>query len=264
MNWTGRNACRSRALLLVYPPPASQMAMTALQSYNGSHVAIIGEWDGDTGTFEFAQALWRGWVLDNVVALPNWTDTAHDLTVWRRRDSRDVRVRAIDEALWPACSSSGACQASERIAALSPIKLITNNAMQTLCCPSEQFSASTACTNETACPRWPALGMQKHWHLQSCVAAAAVVVRCRAACRHALTVLLVPSAGVTLAQAERERGTGLRCCQYARDIVVSDETAWAAFQQEAYAQLALRFVYFSRKLVLTSELDFRHMFRQPD
>ena len=64
--------------------------------------------------------------------------------------------------------------------------------------------------------------------------------------------------GLTLGEAALLKG--LRCCQYARDIVISDDAAWDAYKQHAHAQLALRFVYFSRRLDWRSDLDFRRMF----
>lgn len=99
-----RCARRDRTLLLCYPPPASNMALTALTSYRGDLVCVIGEWDGDTGSAEFTAHLATEWELTHRVELPNWTDTAHDLTVWRRLKS----ANAEPSADCPRCCSCGA------------------------------------------------------------------------------------------------------------------------------------------------------------
>ena len=84
------------------------MALMALSRYTGSCVALIGEWDGDTGTTDFAEALWLGWALEDVIALPNWSDTAHDLTIWRRRETEPDSTQPLQLARWPACLATGA------------------------------------------------------------------------------------------------------------------------------------------------------------
>ena len=48
-------------------------------------MCFIGEWYGDTGTLDFAATLQSDFSLIRRVRLPNWTDTAHELTVWKRR-----------------------------------------------------------------------------------------------------------------------------------------------------------------------------------
>ncbi|EIE18633.1 Clavaminate synthase-like protein [Coccomyxa subellipsoidea C-169] len=50
----------------------------------GDCVCVVGEWLGDTADESFAAALLAGWRLVRRVPLPNWTDTAHELTIWRR------------------------------------------------------------------------------------------------------------------------------------------------------------------------------------
>lgn len=47
-------------------------------------MCVVGEWLGDTADEAFAAALLRDWMLVRRVALPNWTDTAHELTIWQR------------------------------------------------------------------------------------------------------------------------------------------------------------------------------------
>ena len=40
---------------------------------------------GDTGDASFTAALLEGFQLVQRVHLPNWSDTAHELTVWNRK-----------------------------------------------------------------------------------------------------------------------------------------------------------------------------------
>jgi hypothetical protein len=107
--------CSDHALFICYPPPASRMAEEALAEYTGSSLALIGEWDGDTGTPAFTRHLQAHWNLQTTISLPNWTDTAHDLTIWRRREcveagSSDSSKGPIAEhqcTPWPLCCQSG-------------------------------------------------------------------------------------------------------------------------------------------------------------
>lgn len=48
---------------------------------------MVGEWGGDTGSSAFTAALQGGWRLTERIALPNWPDSAHELTVWERGTS---------------------------------------------------------------------------------------------------------------------------------------------------------------------------------
>lgn len=45
----------------------------------------VGEWRGHTGDDGLTAALLRDFTLARRVAVPNWADTAHELTIWRRR-----------------------------------------------------------------------------------------------------------------------------------------------------------------------------------
>ncbi|KAL1508271.1 hypothetical protein AB1Y20_004386 [Prymnesium parvum] len=72
-------------LLLCYPPPAKKMAALATHKFRGDTLVHIGEWAGDTGDTSFEVALAQGWALKQRLPLPNWADTAEDLTVWVRR-----------------------------------------------------------------------------------------------------------------------------------------------------------------------------------
>ena len=108
-----------RALFLCYPPPNASVASEALDSLleaGGRTVAVVGEWDGNTADAKFAHALSRSFRLARRRRLPQWGDTAHELTVWTRRD--DVEDDENDEndeddedakERWPfgACSACG-------------------------------------------------------------------------------------------------------------------------------------------------------------
>lgn len=80
-----------KALLLCYPPPASSMAALSLQMYlkaGGKTVLYVGEWFGDTGTSEFQVQLNKTCLLVKRVALPNWSNTSYELTVWKVRSDQ--------------------------------------------------------------------------------------------------------------------------------------------------------------------------------
>jgi len=83
------------------------MALEALQAYGGAAVVVVGEWDGDTGDAAFERELQGAWTLQRSLALPNWSDTAHDLTVWTRQ-APDVPPQPC---AWPRCLQSNATQA---------------------------------------------------------------------------------------------------------------------------------------------------------
>lgn len=98
--------CRHCTLFICYAPPDSTMAEDALEAYSGDCVAVVGEWDGDTGTTAFSRSLLLHWDLQEVVVLPNWSDTCHDLTIWRRRSSKECAP--VSAAPWPVCCATGA------------------------------------------------------------------------------------------------------------------------------------------------------------
>lgn len=81
------------------------MGHDALRAYEGDHVALVGEWDGDTGDRALSHALLTEWRLERAINLPNWSDTAHDLTIWRRR----AEAVPLVQAPWPRCCETGAC-----------------------------------------------------------------------------------------------------------------------------------------------------------
>jgi hypothetical protein len=73
-------------------------------------VIVVGEWMGDTGDASFTAALLEDFNLVLRVQLPNWSDTAHELTVWERKlkaargkqkkkRKRDIQVRTMGVCL---------------------------------------------------------------------------------------------------------------------------------------------------------------------
>lgn len=91
---------------MCYAPPDSPMAEEALEAYTGDRLAIVGEWDGDTGSTACSRSLLLNWDLQEAISLPNWSDTSHDLTIWRRKASPDGE-RPSFAAPWPVCSAVG-------------------------------------------------------------------------------------------------------------------------------------------------------------
>ncbi len=86
-------------------------------------MCVVGEAPGgDTGSLAFAGALAAGFRLVQRLPLPNWSDTAHDLTIWDRRrpapcsgpgrEPNDLRASASD------CTSEVAAPVDGRPAAL--------------------------------------------------------------------------------------------------------------------------------------------------
>ena len=64
------------------------MAVQAVRAFCGETIVHVGEWRGDTGDHHFESELAANWELQTRLPLPNWGDTAEDLTVWKRRKAR--------------------------------------------------------------------------------------------------------------------------------------------------------------------------------
>ena len=61
-------------------------------------MCLVGEFDGDTAEPAFTAQLLADFRLVQRCALPNWTDTAHELTVWERRPVvKDPTIEGDDE-----------------------------------------------------------------------------------------------------------------------------------------------------------------------
>lgn len=91
-----------RALFMCYPPPGfdSRMAVETLELYKGGVLALVGEWDGNTADGAFASLLTKHFYLKRRAKLPQWGDTAHELTVWvRGRNEQNASRGEFDLSL---------------------------------------------------------------------------------------------------------------------------------------------------------------------
>lgn len=78
------------SLFLCYPPPDSDMALQSLRQYismDGHTVCYVGEYRGDTGTKSFEKLLESAYSCLQEISLPNWGDTAYNLTIWKKKGS---------------------------------------------------------------------------------------------------------------------------------------------------------------------------------
>ncbi|KDO28971.1 hypothetical protein SPRG_20076 [Saprolegnia parasitica CBS 223.65] len=71
--------------LLLCAPPQSSLARDALRHYKGRYLIHIGEWYGETGDRQFECDVMKHFTLLQRIALPNYTDTAHEVTIWDRK-----------------------------------------------------------------------------------------------------------------------------------------------------------------------------------
>lgn len=71
----------------------------------GATVCVAGEWNGDTGDAELEAQLRGSFRLTHRLALPNWTDTVHELTIWQRATVDGDGAPVVGHNLLPvACS----------------------------------------------------------------------------------------------------------------------------------------------------------------
>jgi hypothetical protein len=90
-----------RVLLICYPPPAvesvkSCMAVhccAAFAAAGGRHLALVGEFHGDTGSVTFERQLAAKWTCTAIHELPNWDNTTASLTLWtKNKDKKNKMV----------------------------------------------------------------------------------------------------------------------------------------------------------------------------
>ena len=79
-------------LVLCYPPPGCPMALNCLQNFNGKYIVYIGEWQGDTGSYDFEKALYNEFYLIRMIGLPNWNNTCFSLSVWERGNDKGMEL----------------------------------------------------------------------------------------------------------------------------------------------------------------------------
>lgn len=70
----------------------------------GDTVCVVGEWAGDTGDAALEEQLRGSFRLTRRLALPNWTDTVHELTIWQRAPCGGGNDRFGDDLSPMACS----------------------------------------------------------------------------------------------------------------------------------------------------------------
>ena len=101
---------RKRALLLCYPPPDNEMGSDSIKAFvsintfkGGDTVAIVGEDEmQNTGTREMFKYLSEEFEEVKRVPLPDWMDTVHHLTIYKRRrnttnDDNNDKNKSIGE-----------------------------------------------------------------------------------------------------------------------------------------------------------------------
>ncbi|OQS04138.1 hypothetical protein THRCLA_20960 [Thraustotheca clavata] len=98
-----QSSFKARTLFLCSPPKSS-MARDALRHYKGRYLIHVGEWYGETGDRQFECDVMKSFSLIKRVALPNWTDTACELTIWERKGKKSTTILNIVEC--SNCSST--------------------------------------------------------------------------------------------------------------------------------------------------------------
>jgi hypothetical protein len=101
---------RGSTLFVCYPPPSKDEAFLgdAVRRFKGDHVAVVGEWRGDTATAACLDALRAAFSCVDRVPLPNWGDTSAELTVWRRIGAAAPKAPAPAKSIdLDACAQCG-------------------------------------------------------------------------------------------------------------------------------------------------------------
>lgn len=86
---------RANGLFVCYPPPDSNMGSTSLKAFKGEYVAVIGEDLLNTGDIEMFAILNDQFKVSERVYLPQWMDTAHHLTIFKRRRESGERAKKV-------------------------------------------------------------------------------------------------------------------------------------------------------------------------
>ncbi|CAK4493626.1 unnamed protein product [Aphanomyces euteiches] len=96
-------ALKSRTLFLC-APPTTTLARDCLRHYKGKFLIHVGEWHGATGDRQFECDVMKSFNLKERVDLPNWGDSAYELTVWERKAKANEAALNIVEC--SACEST--------------------------------------------------------------------------------------------------------------------------------------------------------------
>ena len=106
------------ALLLCYPPPASEMAAIALSQFivSGGEVIIhVGEWQGTTGDENFESLLRDNFYCkeNDIINLPMWGTDATYVTIWRKKSGSNEETQSFSPAVG-CCSVDNCSKAAVR------------------------------------------------------------------------------------------------------------------------------------------------------
>ena len=85
----------ANGLFMCYCPPDSDMGSTSLKAFRGEYVAIIGEDLMNTGDLEMFRVLDDQFKVTDRVYLPQWIDTLHHLTIFKRRSLGRKRKKSV-------------------------------------------------------------------------------------------------------------------------------------------------------------------------
>ncbi|GMH36604.1 hypothetical protein BSKO_04477 [Bryopsis sp. KO-2023] len=96
-----------RTLFLCYPPPNDPMARTCLDVFKGKHIIHVGEWEAETGNRKFEAELVNSFQLLKKVPLPNWGNTAYQMTVWGRKPTGEEEASQSPKRAMLECMHCG-------------------------------------------------------------------------------------------------------------------------------------------------------------
>ena len=114
---------KDSALFLCYPPPGTDMAFSALQSFRGDMVVHAGEWIGLTGDAAFESMLLQSFTCQKYIPLSIWGTDAAYVTVWIRKQhySEDNDASKLNIAIG-GCSSCTEKTATHRCRFARPLQ----------------------------------------------------------------------------------------------------------------------------------------------
>lgn len=86
-------------LLLNCMPRDEDLAIECLRNYTGSTIALVGEWSGSTAGSRFVRRLAKRFEFATTTVLPAIGDSAHELSIWKRRAEKLTKQKRRDDAL---------------------------------------------------------------------------------------------------------------------------------------------------------------------
>ena len=88
-------------LLINCAPRDGDLAIECLRSYTGNTIAVIGEWQGSTAGSRFVRRLSKRFQFEKTIALPQLSDSVHEVSIWKRRAERLSKKKRRDDNLAP-------------------------------------------------------------------------------------------------------------------------------------------------------------------